>query len=163
MKLHKLGLILLTIVVGLSFTSCEENFYWTKGTLDYPATITASPSGYIGQDYRITSDWIAVRGGGRYTNIDDFRFLRGSIQLKTYGYIGYVDLRIEGTNYYLPFDVDGQMSIYDESPQAQDFLNALVDQVRRYGYAILMVDGEGASRAQVDLSIMTDLDVYVRE
>lgn len=163
MKLHKLGLILLTIIVGLSFSSCDEDYYWTRGTLDYPATITVPPTEIIAQDYTITTDWISVRGGGRFTSIDDFRFLSGAIRLKMFGIVDYVDLRIAGTNYYLPFDVNGQVSIYDESQQAQDFLNALVDRIRRYGYATLKVDGEGASRAQIDLSIMTDLDVYARD
>ena len=164
MKLHKLGLILLTIVVGLSFTACEtDDYYWTKGSLDYPTTITVPPTNVIAQDYRITSDWISVRGGGRYTNIDDFRFLGGAIQLKMYGYIEYADLSIAGTNYTLPFDINGQLSIYDESQQAQDFLNVLIEQIRRYGYVTLMVDGRGNAGARIDLSIITDLDVYVRD
>ena len=34
MKRYRLGLILLTIIVGFSFTSCETDDYWKSGTLD---------------------------------------------------------------------------------------------------------------------------------
>lgn len=56
MKLHKLGFILLTIVVGLSFTSCDEDYYWKNANLDIKFNI--EPDTYDGYDkvYTVVRD-----------------------------------------------------------------------------------------------------------
>lgn len=157
----KLAILLSTIILLL--TSCENDYYWTRGTLDYEANLSANPYGKIVYDITIDKSWIEIRGAGRYPDIRDLRFLVGEINIYVdRGFIGWLDLTIEGTNRILPFDeLSGH--IRDDSREAQDFLAAITDRIARYGYVVILVDGEGTPNSKFGVDFGMDVDAYVRE
>lgn len=160
----KLFATILTVFALLSFTSCEEDYRWVEGTIDYPANITVAPSRDLHYDIQIDESWIVTRGVGRYPDIRDVQFVRGQIDIyiDKNRYIDWLDLTVDGTNVTLPFDgLAG--NITDASSDAQRFLAVVTDRIRRYGYAVILVDGEGDSGTRVGIDFGMDLEVYVRD
>lgn len=160
----KLFATILTVFALLSFTSCEEDYRWVEGTLDYPANLTIAPSGILKYDIQIDESWVVTRGAGRYPDIRDLQFVRGQVDIyiDKNRYIEWLDLTVDGTNVTLPFDALSG-NITDSSSDAQRFLAAVTDQIRRYGYAVILVDGEGDPRTNLGIDFGMDLDVYVRD
>lgn len=156
---NKLFAILLSIFAVISFTSCED-YEWREAQLVRNSTITAAQNGVIVENIPIDFNHIQVNGG--YDRIDDIRFYGGQIEIKTGDRIGILRLSISNSNAYL--DLDGRRGggIFEGS-RVDDFLYAVVETVRRDGYATIYVDGDGyADRyARFDLNFFIDIDAYV--
>lgn len=156
----KLFAILLSVSVIISFTSCE-NYEWRQGTMDYYATINAAPNGVISANLPI--DFNNVLVDGRYDDIDDIRFRRGSIKIAPGPYIYGFTLRLSNSDARLDVDIRNSLGGTLDGVQTQDFLNAVVEVVRRNGYATIYVDGDADRSARFDLDFYIDIDAYVRE
>ena len=157
---NKLFATLIAVFAVLSFTSCEVDYRWVAGTIDYPVDMTVSPSGILQYDVRIDESWIVTRGAGRYPDIHDLTFLRGQIDLYINGGgIGWIDLRVAGTNEVLPLDLVSN----GQSQAVQRFLAVMTEEIRRYGVVEILVDGEGRPGTKVGIDFGMDLDVYIRD
>lgn len=162
---NTLFVTVLTVFALLSFTSCEEDYYWAEGTLDYSTDFTVSPSGTLyGKDV-IDISWVITRSAGRYPEIHDLTFLVGQIDIYVEGgSMGWLDLRIGGTNEVLPFDeLSFNSHTTDKSQAAQRFLAIMTEEIRRYGSVEIVVEGEGRPRTKVGIDFGMDLDVYIRD
>lgn len=162
----KLTTALIAIFTIISFSSCETDYRWVAGTIDYPATITVNPNEAIHTDFKIDEGWIVTRGTDRYPDIRDLKYLGGQIDIRVQNgrYIDWLDLTIDGTDMTLPFDeLYGDGVITDNSKAAQDFLAVLTTQINRYGYAVILAEGAGDARTTISIKFGLDLDVYVRD
>lgn len=155
---NKLFAILLSLLVVVSFTSCDD-YEWREGTMDYYATINAAPNGVIQDDLPINFNYVRVDGS--YNRIDDIRFYGGYITVEPKSYIDRFTLSISNSDVYLPVIVQNSVGGKLEGRQVDDFLNAVVEVVRRNGYATIYVDGTAASLARFDLNFFIDIDAYV--
>lgn len=156
---NKLFAILLSVLAALSFTSCDD-YEWREAQLIRYSTINAAPNGTITENIPIDFNHVRVNGG--YDRIDDIRFYGGQIEIKTDNRVGILRLSISNSNASL--DIDGRRGggIF-EGARVDDFLYAIVETVRRDGYATIYVDGDGyADRyARFDLNFFIDIDAYV--
>ncbi|MFV0536760.1 MAG: hypothetical protein ACK5M3_05220 [Dysgonomonas sp.] len=157
---NKLFAILLSVLAALSFTSCED-YEWRQGTMDYYATINAAANGVISANLPI--DFNSVLVDGRYNDIDDIRFRGGYIKIAPGPYIYGFTLRLSNSNARLDVDIRNSLGGTLDGIQTQDFLDAVVEVVRRNGYATIYVDGEADRYARFDLDFYIDIDAYVRE
>jgi hypothetical protein len=155
---NKLFAILLSVSAVISFTSCED-YEWRQGTMDYLATINAAPNGVI-KDY-LPIDFNYVRVDGRYNDIDDLRFRGGCIKIAQSPYIYGFTLRLSNSNAYLDVEIRNSLGGTLDDVQTQDFLNAVVEVVRRYGQATIYIEGEADGSARFDLNFYIDIDAYV--
>lgn len=161
---NKLLVTLLTVFTLFSFTSCELDYRWVGGTIDYPVDVTVSPSGLLQYDARIDESWIVTRGAGRYPDIHDLAFLKGQIDIYVdRGSMAWLDLRVEGTNTVLPFDRLPSGQTTDVSDAAQHFLAVVTEEIRRYGNVVILIDGEGRPGTKIGIDFGMDLEVYVRD
>ncbi|MDR1706380.1 hypothetical protein [Dysgonomonas sp.] len=157
---NKLFAILLSIFAAISFTSCDD-YEWRQGTMDYYSTINAAANGVISANLPI--DFNNVLVDGRYNDIDDIRYRGGKIEINTNDRIGIITLSVSNSNISVDLDVPRGGGTYIGS-RVDDFLNAVVEVVRRNGYATIYVDGRYADRyARFDLDFYIDIDAYVRE
>lgn len=156
---NKLFAILLSVLAVISFTSCED-YEWREAQLVRYSTITAASNGAIIENIPINFNHIQVNGG--YDRIDDIRFYGGQIVINSNNYLGIFRLSISNSNAYL--DLDGRRGGGTfEGARVDDFLYAVVETMRRDGYATIYVDGDGyADRyARFDLNFFIDIDAYV--
>ncbi|MDU1891570.1 MAG: hypothetical protein E6767_12860 [Dysgonomonas sp.] len=163
---NKLLTVLLSVFTLVSFTSCEDDYYWTEGTLDYYSTITASPRGIIQDDLTMDYGWVTINGGSKYASPEDIKFVSGYIEILPYGSSSYIDgfdLTLSNSNAILrvPYNSNGGWEL--DSPAAQDFMYAIVEVIRKYGRATVYIDGEANNYAKFDLNFIMDIDVYVRD
>lgn len=129
--------------------------------MDLKTTITTSPNGVITANLPIGYDWVVVNNG-RYDHIDDIRYYGGYITVAPNGYIYGFDLKVSNSNIVLPVDIRSNAGGTLEGTQVDNFLNEVVEVVRRYGYATIYVDGEAAGSVRFDLNFYIDIDAYVR-
>lgn len=59
-KLHKALFIVLTLVVGLSFTSCENDYYWKRAEMDFSIPVYGDRNGKF--DYTMTIRDVDIQG-----------------------------------------------------------------------------------------------------
>ncbi|WP_029904115.1 hypothetical protein [Prevotella sp. 10(H)] len=168
MKKYTYFAVLFSLVVLFSFSSCskDDHYYWDRGRLDYTAELTVTTNKVFQTSFRVYEDNIRLRGNNRYVEIHDIKFISGysDIYVYTDGYIDWMDLRVEGTNAKLQYDViHFDFPVQDETDQAQYFLDMMIEQIRRYGYATIIVDGKGDIDSDYDIEFGVDLDLYVRE
>jgi len=155
---NKLFTTILALLAVVSFTSCDD-YEWREGTMDYYKTITAAPNGVISENLPIDYNWVSV--SGRYDRIDDIRYYGGYITVEPNGYIDRFTLSLSNSDVYLPVIVQNAVGGRLDGRQVDDFLNAIVEVVRRYGYATIYVDGLANSRVKFDLNFYIDIDAYV--
>lgn len=148
---NKLFAILLSVFALVSFTSCED-YGWREGTMDYYSTINAAANGTITANLPIDYNYVLV--DGPYNNIDDIRFRGGSIKIFPGSYIYGFTLSLSNSNVTLNVDVDSNSGGVLDGYQTQDFLNAVVEVVRRNGYATIYVDGQAAPYAKVRFRLL---------
>ncbi|GAB6009942.1 hypothetical protein [Dysgonomonas reticulitermitis] len=155
---NKLFAILLSVLAVISFTSCD-GYEWREAQLVRYSTITAASNGAIVENIAVNYDFVEV--SGRYDRIDDIRFHGGYIDINTRDYIRGFDLRLSNSDAYLSVDVLNSVGGRLEGRQVNDFLNAVVEVVRRNGYATIYVDGTASNRASFELVFFIDIDAYV--
>ncbi|GAB6120915.1 hypothetical protein [Dysgonomonas termitidis] len=167
MKKNIFVAVLFSIVALVSFSSCEtDHYYWDRGRLDYVAELRVPTNNTFQTSFRIYENDIRLRGYDRYVEIHDLKFISGysDIYVYTTGYIDWMDLRVDGTNAVLQYDIIYLgYPVQDETEKAQYFLNAMTEQIRRYGYATIIVEGKGKMNSDYDIEIGVDLDIYIRD
>ncbi|MDR1091271.1 MAG: hypothetical protein LBL79_09365, partial [Prevotella sp.] len=85
----------------------------------------------------------------------------GEIEINTNDRVGIIRLSVSNSNVYVELDAYGGGGTYTGS-QVEVFLKAVVEVVRRNGYATIYVDGNDAGRyARFDLNFYIDIDAYV--
>jgi hypothetical protein len=154
---NKLFAATLSILAALSFTSCTD-YEWREGTIDYETTITAASNGTIRATLPIDFNWVWVEG--RYNRIDDIKYRIGSIEIGTNNPIGVIRLSVSNSNAYVDLDARRGGGTY-RGAQVEDFLNAVVEVVRRNGNATIYVDGRADRLVRFDLNFYIDIDAYV--
>jgi hypothetical protein len=161
---NKLFASILAIAMLFVFSSCEGYDYkWRDATMDMSAVITASPNGTIRADLPIGYDWVVANG--RYNRIDDITYYGGRIEIITNGnYIDNLYLTLSNSNAVLNIAWKDRRSgtIYDDDPYVDDFLYAITEVVRRYGYATIYVNGYSDRSARFELNFMIDINAYVQ-
>ena len=157
---NKLFAILLSVFALISFSSCE-NYEWREGTMDYYSTINTTANGVIAANLPI--DFNSVLVDGPYNSIDDIRFVGGSIKIEPGPYISGFTLSLSNSNATLNVDIRSGLGGTLNNYQTQNFLNEVVEVVRRNGYATIYVDGLAEPYARFDLDFYIDVDAYVRE
>ena len=153
----------LLLAIILIFSSCDSDDYeWREGDLSYITTIPVN-DGRIRYNFNLGYDLVEVYKG-RYDRIDDIAYAYGEINIYTKGnYIDRFTLSLGNSNVTLPVLVrsnrDGVLSS-DNDYQVDDFLNAVVEVIRRNGYATIYIDGNADGRFELDFYI--NVDAYVR-
>lgn len=146
------------------FSSCDNDDYeWRAGEIYYEASFPVSSTGTFRNSFEIGYDWVEVISGGRYDRIDDIRYRLGRIEILRGSYIDNFTLRLSNSNVELPVRVRNNTGgiLYDTDDQVWEFLNAIVEVIRRNGYAVVYIEGY-ADRGRVDLDFIIDVDAYVR-
>lgn len=155
---NRLFAVVLSVLAVVSFTSCDD-YEWREATMDYYATITAAGNGVVRADLPVDFNWVKV--DGRYDYIDDIRFVGGYIEITPGGYVDGFRLRVSDSNAYLDVVVQNSVGGRLDGRQVQDFLNAVVEVVRRNGNATIYVDGNAGRSVRFDLDFYIDIDAYV--
>ena len=155
---NKLFAILLSIFAVVSFTSCDD-YEWREGTMIRYKTIDASYNGTIIDDIPINYNFVEV--DGHYDRLDDIRFHSGHIDIDTRDYIHEFNLTLSNSDAYLPVKVRDNIGGRLEGRQVDDFLNAVVEVVRRNGHATIYVNGVAGNWASFKLNFFIDIDAYV--
>lgn len=166
MKSYKLFAIVFSIAALFAFSSCErDDYFWTDGSLDYTRNVPIAPNGKIADNLYIDYSWVQLNKGYRNVSIEDIKFRGGYIYIKPQIYLNdRLTLRLANSNAFIDFwPVRYPDYIEDDSPEAQDFLNAVVEVMRRNGSATVYVDGYGAGSSSFILDLIMDIDVYVRD
>jgi hypothetical protein len=160
---NKLFAILVSALAAISFASCvkDYDYEWREGTMDRYATINAASNGTIREILPIDFNYVDV--DGYYTDIDDIQYYGGEMEIVSNDRVGIIRLSISNSNTYIDLDARMGGGSY-RGKQVEDFLYAVVETVRRDGYATIYVDGDGyADRyARFDLNLYIDIDAYVR-
>ena len=162
-KSKNLHFIVILISLVFTFISCDKDKdEWRSGKITYPATIPVPPSGIVSYTCDIGYEWIKLDGNIKNSSLDDFRYVRGGY-IDIYGgpYIHTLTFRLENSNVVLSVDVfDNEGGILrDSEPQVREFLNAIVELIRRNNYARVYVDGNANGQIEIDFHIY--LDAYV--
>lgn len=162
-KSKNLHFIVILISLVFTFISCDEDKdEWRSGKITYPATIPVPPSGIVSYTCDIGYEWIKLDGNIKNSSLDDFRYVRGGyIDIYSGPYIRTLTFRLENSNVVLPVEVysDKGGVLEDSKPQVREFLNAIVELIRRNNYARVYVDGNANGQIEIDFHIY--LDAYV--
>lgn len=157
---NKLFALLLGTFILVSFSSCVvDDHEWREGRMDFRSTIYVAGNGIIRSS--IITDMNRVETVGSYNTIDDIRFRSGYIDIDSRRYIEGFTLRVSNSDAFLNVSVDGSARIRLEGRQVDDFLNAVVEVVRRNGEAVITVDGSAANNSDFNLNFFIDIDAYV--
>lgn len=176
MKLQKTNIVLiLSVLIGLSFTSCDEwDYYTRRATLDInPDTSTSDRyDGSFSFFYDVFDTDISD------VNLNREELIRGRLNRS--------ELWVEGRNIYpndilrLSFEADGWvydvilgaqtdsngsfMYIDERDPQYAAFMARLIDRVIQYRSVRLYVEGEFEANAQITfkMTIKNDIEVDLR-
>lgn len=163
MRLHKTKLlILLFVVIGFSFSSCDTlDYRWVEGSLDYRRVVPLNSYGVAAEEFTIDKGWVETNNGSN-RDISDIRFKGGNIVISVRNFrdLDYVTLRIVDTNVQLDMLPKYNGANVFEDRNVTNFLSVVVDKLRRNERVIVLVDAEGYARTDFTLELITDLDVY---
>lgn len=161
MRLKNIHIIILVLLIGIGFTSCEE-YYWETGTMDSEGVALTNRNGQTLGIFSVNEGDINLKS--RRGHITDFRFVGGFIGLETnVDKATNIWLRIEGTNIEIPFARADKYREYNDK-LVQDFLYEVVETVHRRRGANIIIEGNSRYSdliLYVDLKI--DLDVRIRD
>lgn len=175
MKLQKTNIVLfLSVLIGLTFTSCDEwDYYTRRATLDInPDTWTSDRYGSFSFFYDVFDTDISD------VNLNREELIRARLNRS--------ELWVEGRNIYpndklwLSFEADGRiyavtlaaqtdsngsfMYIDERDPQYAAFMARLIDRVIQYRSVRLYVEGEFEANAEITfkMTIKNDIEVDLR-
>lgn len=172
MKLHKIGILLITLLVGLAFTSCEDE-EWVRARLDkttYPNNPMTDSDGYLDITFEMFDT--DIRG---YDPRRD-RLLNMEIpesSLSFYSDRFYYNDRLEITletdtrtrlDLRLYVDRDGYAYIDDRDQAYRNFMYDVINQLINRGRIELyvFVDTGVSQRIPIEVELLNDLNLYVR-
>lgn len=166
MKLKNFGLLSIFILLTFAFSSCiDEDYKWLNGWLDKKATFYTS-RGIIDDAFRVDVNNIYFENE-RFDGIEDIKIYGNDeigLTVRSNHILDRVILNVDGTNADVRVSgVNGH--IVGTGRDVEIFMDALIDQIYRYGYAVVNVYGEnlrGVSDIQLDIQLFVDLEVYVR-
>lgn len=177
MNLRKIGFFAIIIVLGLMFSSCEEDEYrWVKGQVRSVVTLNSDNRGYFVANYSIDIDrdvydeWEhrlkGVRDikyvGGDLIILADEDYLFATIRLlDDAGRILYECELAEG--YGLDRYGNHIENVY-EGAGVQKLQMLAAEYMRRYGYANIefLATSDFIGRSQMRVDIYMDIDAYAR-
>lgn len=160
--------ILIVILLGLIFSSCDEDShsYWTTGTLEKRETYYTDREGLITRSFEI--DERDIYPDGRFRSIEDINFDGDESIILTVGNRAIIDklwLSVDGTNVKVFFENLTRSKEFYDGDVAR-FMSVVVDQMRRNGYVRINVDAENIDwerNIQLDIELFAELKVYVRD
>lgn len=171
MKLHKLGILLITLLIGLSFTSCEDE-EWVRARLDkttYPNN-PVTDDGYLDITFDIYDT--DIRGyDPRRDHLLNMEISESSLSFYSDRFI-YND-RLEITletntrtriDLRLYVDRDGYAYIDDRDQAYRNFMYDVIEQLINRGSIGLrvFVDTGVSQHIPIEVELLNDLNLYVR-
>lgn len=161
---NRFFIVTILIISVMLLNSCDEEDRneWRSAKIEYPATIPVPPNCVVRSTFDIGSEWIKTDGNIKYGRLDDFRYTRGGyIDIYSGPYIRNLMFSLDHSNVVLPVDVYSNKGgvLRDSDPQVRDFLIAIVELIRRNGYARIYIDGDAEN--QIDMDFHIYLDAYV--
>ncbi len=161
MRLKNIRIIILVLLIGIGFASCEE-YRWVGGYLDRKTTVYTDNRGIIYESFRVDERDLFLNRSG---SIDDLRFVGNDelrLDINTFGRVSNLFLHIDGTDVELYFkSVVGNNDYY--GGDVEHFMSVVVEEIRRRGFVTINVDGESQTAGlPLDIQMLADVEAYVR-
>jgi len=173
MKLHKLSILLIVILAGISFTSCEDE-EWVRSRFDistYPDDPYTNGTGRLSYPLDIYDTYIENYNprADRILNMDLYSSI---LEINNSGYSRNGELLVDITtntslrlpSLVLPVNHDGYAYIDSGDPIFRDFMYNVINYVINNGYIRMTfnIDTGRDQTARIGIDLSNDLDLYIR-
>lgn len=169
MKLRNIRIILLIILVGIGFSSCDKwDYYWTDARLRSELEVKSDAKGIFDTYYTLDINRNVVDSrDNNFYEVRDLKYFTGDIQLIADDAFYNAKLQLLYrdrviSEYYFGNGRAGKHTY--AGYEVEQFQADVVEYLRRDGRAELLFIGDSDFRNSfMNVSILMDIDAYVRD